>query len=171
MLRQAAYEMRTHHREINMYRHFFEHLREVNKNHPAISLDVPDVYYANLEEIVKDVSDGSGTCILLQDLVADGYRMSDKLSGADYHHCCLALKSLAHYHALTTAVLRQWIHPETGELTNIPSTAAFILEKTPYETPNFELMKGWSTCLTEFTQDINRPDVRITCQLQRYFHL
>ncbi|EFX81550.1 hypothetical protein DAPPUDRAFT_317513 [Daphnia pulex] len=88
-LRQAADDMCAHHREINMYHNFFRLLREVHEDHPMLFyfLNVPDVYYSHIEDIIPGETDGSGTCILLENLKAEGYRMADKVEGGDYQHC------------------------------------------------------------------------------------
>ncbi|KZS17060.1 Uncharacterized protein APZ42_017099 [Daphnia magna] len=159
LLRQAAYESHTHHHEMHMYLHFFGLLREMHVG-KTITLDVPDIYYVNIEEIVQDKTDGSGTCILLEDLSSQGYCMSDKFGGADYRHCHMALTSLAHYHALTLNAVRKWQDPSTGELSNLPHSAKFITqEKTIYELSAVQIAKDFSKRLIEFTQDVKRPDL------------
>ncbi|KAI9561522.1 hypothetical protein GHT06_012481 [Daphnia sinensis] len=133
LLRQAAYEAGAHHREIKVYDHFFSLLREMYADQP-IPFNVPDCYYTHVEEVVKGETDGSGICILLQDLKAENYRMADKKQGADYRHCHMALTSLAHFHALTLNALRQWKDPSTGQLSNCPANAKFLQEeKTFYD--------------------------------------
>jgi hypothetical protein len=160
-LRQAAYEARTHHREINMYQHFFRLLREMNFDQPT-PLDVPDVYYTHTEEIVKGETDGSGMCTLLEDLKAEGYRMADKVEGADYRHCHLALTSLAHYHALTISAVRKWKDPTTGELSQIPSSTKFLVdEKTMFDMGIIKIISDFSVSIVNFLKEIKRPDVSI----------
>jgi hypothetical protein len=159
-LRQAAYEMRTHPREISMYHNFFRLLREVHEDQP-IPLDVPDVYYTHIEEIVPGETDGSGICTLLEDLKAEGYRMADKVEGADYRHCHMALTSLAHYHALTMSAVRKWKDPATGELSQVPSSAKFLVEeKTFYEYGMVKYIENSFKCFLDFVQKVERPDVR-----------
>jgi hypothetical protein len=159
LLRKSVHESRVHHREINMYHHFFNSLREMHADHP-IPLDVPDVYYTHIEEIVPGETDGSGICTLLEDLKAEGYRMADKVEGADYRHCHMALTSLAHFHALTISAVRKWKDPATGELSNIPPTAKFLVdEKTFFEYGMVKYVENFSKCIVEFTQEVERPDV------------
>ena len=161
VLRQAAYESRTHHHEMHMYLHFFSLLREMYAGQ-QIPLDIPDIYYVNIEEIIPGETDGSGTCIVLEDLSTQGYCMSDKFGGADFQHCQLALTSLAHYHALTMSALRKWKDPATGELSNIPPTAKFLMqEKTVYEVSAVQIARDFSKKMIEFAQDVKRPDVNI----------
>lgn len=157
-MRQAANEWHPHDREINMYHQFFGLLRKLNVDN-LIPLDVPDVYYTHKEEAVEGETDGSDTCILLEDLKDKGYVMSDKLGGADYRHCHLALTSLAHYHALTLAALRKWTDPTTGDCSKIPPEASFILEKTMYDMGSYQMLKDWAVGLITFTHDIDRRDV------------
>lgn len=161
MLRQMAYESRVHYREINMYQTFFDLLREINTSHSKITLDVPDVYYFHNEEVVKGGTDGSGICILLEDLKDKGYVMPDKIRGADYRHCLLALTSLAHYHSLTLTALKKWTDPETGECSKIPPAATFILEKTMHDVGISKFVQDMSNAFIDFAKDVNRPDVRI----------
>jgi hypothetical protein len=159
-LRQAAYEMRTHPREISMYHNFFRLLWESHEDQP-IPLDVPDVYYTHIEEIVPGETDGSGICTLLEDLKAEGYRMADKVEGADYRHCHMALTSLAHYHALTMSAVRKWKDPATGELSEVPSSAKFLVEeKTFYEYGMVKYIENSFKCFLDFVQKVERPDVR-----------
>ena len=160
MLRMAAYEARTHHREIDVYQNFFGLLRELNNKDQPIPLDVPDVYYSHLEEMVQGGTDGSGTCTLLEDLKAEGYRMVDKVEGADYRHCQMALTSLAHYHALTISALRKWKDPVTGELSKLPAAANFIVEgKTMYDMNAVQMFKDSTQSVIDFVKDVDRPDV------------
>lgn len=127
-----------------------------------IPLDIPDIYYVNIEEITPGETDGSGTCIVLEDLSMQGYCMSDKFGGTDFQHCQLALTSLAHYHALTMSALRKWKDPATGELSNIPPTAKFLMqEKTVYEVSAVQIARDFSKKMIEFAQDVKRPDVNI----------
>jgi hypothetical protein len=166
MLRIAAYEARTHHREIDVYQNFFGLLREMHGDQP-IPLDVPDVYYSHLEEMVQGGADGSGTCTLLEDLKAEGYQMTDKVEGADYRHCQIALTSLAHYHALTISAVRKWTDPSTGELSKVPSAANFILEgKTMYEMGADQMIQDSVQNVIAFAKEVERPDVR----MNDYFH-
>ncbi len=160
LLRQAAYESRAHHREIQMYHQFFDLLREIQAGQSSIKLDVPDVYYVHMEDIVKNESDGSGTCILLEDLKSQGYCMSDKVDGADYRHCQLALTSLAHYHALTITALRKWINLSTGDRSNIPPNAEFVFQKTMFDVSITQIIKDWSNSILNFAKEVERPDVR-----------
>jgi hypothetical protein len=159
MLRIAAYEARTHHREMDVYQNFFGLLQQMHPGLP-IPLDVPDVYYSHMEEIVQGGADGSGTCTLLEDLKAEGYRMTDKVEGADYRHCQIALTSLAHYHALTISAVRKWTDPSTGELSKIPQGAKFIVEGTTmYDTGALQMMQDSSKNVIQFAIDVERPDV------------
>jgi hypothetical protein len=161
-LRQAAYEMRTHPREISMYHNLFRLLREVHEDEP-IPLDdlIPDVYYSHIEDIIAGETDGSGTCTLLENLKAEGYLMADKVEGADLRHCHMALTSLAHYHALTMSAVRKWKDPATGELSQVPSSAKFLVEeKTMFDLGIVKIISGFSVSIVNFLQEIERPDVR-----------
>jgi hypothetical protein len=132
----------------------------MHEDHP-IPLDVPDVYYTHIEDLVAGETDGSGTCTLLENLKAEGYRMADKLEGADYRHCHMALTSLAHYHALTMSAVRKWKDPVTGELSQVPSSAKFLVEeKTMFDLGIVKIISDFSVSIVNFLQEIERPDVR-----------
>lgn len=145
-----------------MYHHLFALLREMHADQP-IPLDVPDCYYTHLEEIVKGETDGSGTCILLEDLKSENYRMADKIRGADYRHCHAALTSLAHYHALTLSAVRKWKDPSTGQLSNMPPVAKFVLEeKSMYDAGIIKILQGFSVSIVNFAKEMGTPDVSIS---------
>ena len=132
----------------------------MHEDHP-IPLDVPDVYYTHIEDIVAGETDGSGTCTLLENLKAEGYRMADKLEGADYRHCHMALTSLAHYHALTMSAVRKWKDPATGELLQVPATAKFLVEEEAmFDLRIVKILPDFSVSVINFLQDMERPDVR-----------
>ncbi|EFX81341.1 hypothetical protein DAPPUDRAFT_242233 [Daphnia pulex] len=118
-IRKSVCKYRVHQREINIYQNFFKLLREIHRPDNEIPLDVPDVYYSHIEDIIPGETDGSGTCILLENLKAEGYRMADKVEGADYQHCHMALTSLAHYHALTLSALVEWVTSFTSRISEV----------------------------------------------------
>jgi hypothetical protein len=143
-----------------MYQDFFILLREMHRDKP-IPLDVPDLYYSHIEDIIAGETDGSGTCTLLENLKAEGYLMADKVEGADLRHCHMALTSLAHYHALTLSAVRKWKDPATGKLSQVPSCAKFLVEeKTFYEYGMEKYIKNSFKCFLDFVQKEERPDVR-----------
>ena len=154
-LQENICESCIHQREINMYHHFFDYLREMRVNH-LILLDVPDVYYAHYEEPAD--KDGSETCTLLEYLKAEGYRMVDKVEGLDYEHCKMALMSLAHYHAWTMSAARKWKDPTTGELLRIPPTVKFLVNDTSeYDMEILEILTDFSSGpIVRFLKDIER---------------
>ncbi len=165
-IRKSVCKYRVHQREINIYQNFFKLLREIHRPDNEIPLDVPDVYYSHIEDIIPGETDGSGTCILLENLKAEGYRMADKVEGADYQHCKMALTSLAHYHALTLSAVRKWKDLTTGELSQVPSSAKFLVEeKTMHDGDIVQIISGFSVSIVNFLKEIERPDVRkyITC--------
>jgi hypothetical protein len=153
-----------------MYHNFFRLLREVHEDHPMLFyfLNVPDVYYSHIEDIIPGETDGSATCILLENLKTEGYRMADKVEGGDYQHCKMALNSLAHYHALTLSAVRKWKDPTTGELSHVPSSAKFLVEeKTFYEYGMVKYIENSFKCFLDFVQKEERPDVSTKIY---YFH-
>ncbi|XP_057377313.1 uncharacterized protein LOC130698642 [Daphnia carinata] len=158
-LRQAVDESRVHQREINMYQHFFALLREMHADQP-IPLDIPDCYYTHLEEVVKGETDGSNTCIVLEDLKTENYRMVDITGGLDYRHCHMALTSLAHYHAQTLNALRTWKDLSTGELSKVPPAAKFIFdEMSMFDMGITHALQNFATTVVDFAKPVNRPDL------------
>jgi len=135
MMRDFAYGSGAHQREISMYSIFFDLLRQIPQEKGLIdedlSLDVPNIYYVHLEESTSDKTDGSGTCILMEDIVQNGFRMVDKHAGCDDDHVRLSLNSLAKYHALTIASLNEW-KDQDGKIV-YPPEAEFLKESTLFD--------------------------------------
>ena len=154
MMREAAWGGGVYVREIGVYRDLLPILKEI-RGDKWIPLDASKLYYARSDD--KD-----HTCLLLEDLKAKGYRVTDKVHGCDYQHALLTVTSLANYHALTMAAMRQWKHkdPITGKITvNYPDGVKFLAEKTILEADPVFFVKGWLGKYIEFTQDLQRPDV------------
>ena len=155
-MRRAATSGGVYYREISAYRNLFPLLRDLRGDRP-IPLDVSDLYYARLD-------DDDNTCVLLEDLKAKGFRMTDKTQGVDFHHARLAVISLAHYHSLTMTALRSWKQhsSSTGEITiNYPDGIQFMKEKSTFDKDPIPAIKDWLWVLIEFTEDVQRPDVSI----------
>jgi len=155
MMRKAASVGGVYKREISVYRDLFPILRDLRGDR-HIPLDVSNLYYGKL-------SDDDNTCVLLEDLKAKGFKVTDKTHGSDFHHARLAVISLAHYHSLTMTALKSWteLSRTTGELTvNYPDQMKFMKEKSMYDTDPVPVLKSWLETLIEFTKELQRPDVR-----------
>jgi len=135
LMRDFAYNSGSHQREMSMYTEFFDLLCDLRSEKGVsnidLSIDVPHVYYTYLEEKVDNEIDGSGTCILMEDVVASGFRMVDKHGGCDDDHVRLTLRSLSKYHALTISGLKKWKN-EDGKVI-YPEEAQFLTGKTFYD--------------------------------------
>jgi len=154
MMRQAASSGGVYKREIAVYRDLFPLLRDLRGDRP-IPLDVSDLYYARL-------GDDDNTCVLLEDLKAKGFKVTDKAQGSDFHHARLAVISLAHYHSLTMTAVKSWkeLSSTTGEMTvNYPDRVKFIQEKSMFDNDPVAMLKDWLGVLIDFTEDVKRPDV------------
>jgi hypothetical protein len=58
--------------------------------------------------------------------------------------------------------VRKWKDLATGELSNIPPTAQFLVEeKTFYGYGMVKYIENSSKCILEYTQEVERPDVSI----------
>ena len=156
MLRQAASVGGVYNREIPVYRNLFPFLRELRSDR-HIPLDVAELYYARL-------GDDDNTCIMLEDLKAKGFRVTDKTHGSDFYHARLAVISLAHYHSLTMTALKNWTEFSSttdGELTvNYPDQIKFMKEKSMFDIDPAAVLTNWLETLIDFTEEVQRPDVR-----------
>lgn len=169
LMREAVYESRAHHRENNVYKMLFKFLRETRGDLP-IRFDVPKFYYGQVEEINENC-DGSRTCIILENLKQEGYQMVDKHEGLNENQVRLALTSLAHYHALSMAALRQLIHPNDSQDGNSKERnlkqalqereMEFLLEKTIADQSPVETIQPWLEVFIDLANDTNRPDVKL----------
>ena len=143
-------------REIGVYRDLFPILRKI-RGDKCIPLDVSEFFFARSDD--KD-----HTCLLLEDLKAKGYKVINKMKGSDYEHALLAVTSLANYHALTMAAMRQWTHkdPVTGKITvNYPDRVKFLAEKTVFTAEPTVMVKDWLDNFIQFTHDLQRHEVNI----------
>lgn len=153
-MRESAKEWSLHEREASVYQELFKVLYELRGDRP-VPLDVPLVYYSN----VDDLTDGSATCILMENLLRRGYRMADKVHGVNDAHVRVALASLAHYHSLTIGAIRQWWDPSIKQMTKFPVNLEFLLEKTLLEMNPAGFIKGWVDVYRDFCRDVQRTDV------------
>ena len=154
MMKEAAWAGGIYVREIGIYRDLFPALKEIRGDH-WIPLDTSEWYYARSD-------DPDHTCLLLEDLKTKGYTVTDKIHGCDYQHALLAVTSLANYHALTMAAMRQWTRkdPTTGKMTvNYPENLKFLAGKTIFEADPVLMVKDWFGNYIQFTHDLQRPDV------------
>ena len=140
LMQSMALVAKVYDREIEMYRIMFDQLRQLRQeadlNEDELPIDVPTVYYVNLEEKKKNVADGLNTCVLLEDLIAAGFKMTDKYQGCDDAHVRVALRSLANYHALGIAAVKKW-KGQDGEL-NLPPAVNFLREKVALQNVTME---------------------------------
>lgn len=166
LAREFASSSGAHQREISMYTKFFDSLRlireEKSLSEDDLPLDVPHVYYTNMEGRVNDEIDGSSTCILMEDVAATGYRMVDKYAGCDDSHVRLSLSSLAHYHALSIASLNKW-RDQDGKIV-LPDQAQFLTEKNLFDFSVGLYSEGSKAIITRL-QLIDRPDVSELCAI------
>lgn len=144
-MRQHVTNTGTYDREIAVYSTFFDLLRQTRKekglSKQDMSIDVAQFYYANLDKKTNGDTEVSDTCILLEDVVATGFRMKNKHAGCDDEHVHVILNSLAKYHALTIASLNKW-KDEDGKVV-YPTGAQFLKKPSMMEqlTDNFAWMK------------------------------
>jgi len=166
VMRQAASSNGVYKREISVYRDLFPLLRDLRGDH-HIPLDVSDLYYGKL-------GDDDNTCVLLEDLKAKGFKVTDKTHGCDFHHARLAVISLAHYHSLTMTAVKSWteLSSTTGKLTvDNPDRIKFIQEKSMLDNDPVPMLKGWLETLIAFTEEVQRPDVSLTALLRVYIDI
>lgn len=165
VMKEAAYDAGMHQREIGMYSGLFALLKEMFPTPLTIHLDVPELYFSHVEDTlaVSPTSEKQmGTCIVLENAVANGYLMGDKSLGADYEHTLLAFASLAHFHALTVVALKSWIGPLTRECF-LPKSVQFLFGKTLVDHSPAETVAPWVEAFIELANELNRPDVNQFC--------
>ena len=162
-MQNMALQTKVYDREIDMYRTLFDQLRQVRQeadlNEDELPIDVPTVYYVNLEEKKKNVADGLNTCVLLEDLKAAGFEMADKYQGCDEAHVRVALRSLANYHALGIAAIKKW-KGQDAEL-NLPPDVSFMLQKSVAETVSKDDTVSWLGGVVDMFKEEDREDVSI----------
>ena len=62
------------------------------------------------------------------------------------------------------SAVRKWKDPVTGELSQVPSSAKFLVEeKTMFDLGIVKIISDFSVSIVNFLQETERPDVR------RYF--
>lgn len=161
-MREAANDAGMNQRETGMYCKLFPLLKEINDSTDYIFLDVPEVYYGHVDEPVpsteQDANKRSGTCIILENAFAKGYRMRDKRLGADDDHTRTAITSLAHLHALTLTALKSWIDPLT-KTCSLPDSVQFLFDKTLADHSPAESIAPWVDVFIELTDELNQLDV------------
>ena len=114
MLHISVLDSKIFRREAAIYQHFLSELRqiraEVGLSEDELPLNVPELYYAHLDE--------SGGCLvnksvlIMEDLKNLGFRMVDKRMGCTKAEAKIALSTLARYHALSIAAIKKWKLPD-----------------------------------------------------------
>lgn len=155
VMRESATRFRVYTREIVMYRDFFHILREVRGDRP-IPLDVPAFYHGHSEA-------EANTCLIIEELKAQGFRTADKLQGCDFDHAKVAVRSLAHYHSLSITAVKNWTEtsPTTGKKVIVyPDQVNFLAERTLVETDQHVIfVQSWLANYIDFAREVQRPDV------------
>jgi len=110
LLRMGATSQKLYNREIASYCHFHPLLREIRSeagvDKKDIPLNVPEIYYTNLDE-TEGESDNL-TVLVMEELNAQGFRMVDKTVGCTAEEARLTLSTLANYHALSIMLLKKY---------------------------------------------------------------
>ena len=124
----GAESQKLYDREIAVYQHLHPMLRqlrtEAGLTNDDIPLNVPEVYYTNL-----DSTSGQDNCtvLVMEELKSQGFKMTDKRDGAPMEAAKLTLMSLANYHALTIMLLKK--HKNQDGSYSLPSCLDYIYEK------------------------------------------
>ena len=153
-MRDVAESSGLYFREIKVYRHLFPALKEIQGGKP-VKLDSSMMYYSRFDK-------RENSCLILENLKALGYRVTDKMHGTDYKHSLLAVTSLANYHALTIAAVRKWIEtePTTGKkVINYPTNLKFLEDKSVFDVNPAIMISDWLNKYIQFTVDIQQPVV------------
>jgi len=176
IMQTMALEAKVYNREIDMYNSMFDQLRQIRLeaglSEEDLPLDIPNVYYVHLKDKSKGENDTLDTCVLLEDLSAEGFRMANKYEGCDDAHVRVALQSLANYHALSIAGLKKW-KSRDGSV-NVPPAIDFILEKTMIELMTNDLRRAWLNPYSKLLGEAGREDLaewseEILSQFDKYW--
>ena len=166
-LRQAATLGGVYNREIAMYTDLFpliENERQCNAlEQDEIPLDVAKPYYVQ-KQTNNSEPNGATTVVVLEELKSQGFKMADKMKGADYNHAAMALTSLANYHALTLHFLRKYTGPEDGKLL-LPEQALFLKEKTFFDSMPIEMRRRYFAPHIELMQKLGHQEVSHSIKL------
>jgi len=145
VMQTMALEAKVYNREIDMYNSMFDQLRQIrleaDLSEEDLPLDIPNVYYVHLKDKSKGENDTLDTCVLLEDLSAEGFRMANKYEGCDDAHVRVALQSLANYHALSIAGLKKWKTQDDGF--DIPPAIRFVLDKVAVQQLPIKQIVDW----------------------------
>ena len=131
----GAVQQKLYHREIANYKHLHPLLRQLRVDDETLSLSVGQLFHSHLDQ-VGGVGHNS-TVLVFQDLKSLGYRMADKRLGCTLQEARLTLSALAHYHALTMALLRR---PNGNDIT-IPDELHFITQWPSFYLKAYDMAK------------------------------
>ena len=148
---------KMHYREADMYDKYFQLLRELRCNSDSLTdqipLDVPDLYFVS-----KAGKDEAETVLVIEDLMSSGYAMIDKTQGSDLKHANVALTSLAHFHALAIAFLRQHFEPESQKVV-YPPGAEFLYTSSPFDLFPMDMVQPYIEATIQLMQALGREEV------------
>ena len=169
---EMALESKAYEREIAMYSVVFDRLYqtryEAGLSEEDLPLYVPQIYYVHLKDKnQKKVANGLDTCVLMEDLTAAGFHMTDKHKGCDDEQVRLALRSLANYHALGIATLKKWID-HNGQVV-LPRSLHFLTESMAFieSIPPEQFAQWYKPIVTRFRAGY-REEVKISFFFYHY---
>ena len=111
-----AESLKVYDREISAYCFFHPLLRQIRDKAGLTSedvpLNVPEIYYTNLEESQAIGEGKSSTVLVMEELCSQNFKMTDKSVGSSKEEVELTLSTLANFHALSLMLLRQYRNAE-----------------------------------------------------------
>jgi len=87
-------------------------------------LDVPEIYYTNLDE-TKENDEENSTVVVMEELSSQGFAMVDKRAGSSMEEAKVVLAALANFHALSFVLLRQYKNDD-GSF-SLPPSINFVI--------------------------------------------
>ena len=135
LLRSSALLQKLYDREIGVYCHLFPALRKLRAqaglSNVEVPFDVPDIYYVSLQRSSAEYGVERPAVLVMEDLRIQEFQMVDKRVGCSYEQAKATMTTLANFHALSIALVRQW-KTSTGQLA-LPEHLQFLKQKAKFD--------------------------------------
>lgn len=151
-------------REIEIYDKLLQSLlvkvrSEAGVTAKEVPLNVPVMYYGHWDDVEPVGS--NLTVVVLQDLKSLGFRMVDKRVGCTVKEAKLTLSAMAHYHALTLALMAKCRNPD-GTFT-LPDDIQFIPQTPSFHEQIMQMLQGYVPHFVKMMKSKGHEEVRYRC--------
>lgn len=152
--------MKLPERETNVYNHVLQSLllkvrSEAGVTAEEVPLNVPVLYYGHWDE--TEPMGSNMTAVVVQDLKPLGFHMADKQVGLTLEEAKLALETMAHYHALSLALVEKFRNPD-GSFT-LSDDIKFLSEGPSFHQQMAEMMKTFLPQMIEMMKRMGHQEV------------